>query len=144
MPDDRPAASPVFVDPTGRRRRTVRTTAVLGACSLLGVTALILAALLGAPLGALNPLPDPASGPPAPVEPVPARQPGATPGEHPTTTSSSRPGDNRVVAPAVTTTTTPPGASPTTTATTSTTGKGKPATPPGKPTDLPTPPGHTR
>ena len=142
MPDDRPAAPPVFVDPTGRRRRTIRTTAVLGACSLLGVTGLIVAALLGAPLGPLNPLPDPASGPPAAVEPVPARQPAATPGEQPTTTTGSRRGDNRVVGPGVTTTT-PPGAAPTTMTTTTTKGN-KPTAPPGKPTDLPTPPGHTR
>jgi len=46
MPDDRPAAAPVFVDPTGRRRRTIRRTAVLGACLLLGVTGLIIAALI--------------------------------------------------------------------------------------------------
>jgi hypothetical protein len=116
---------------------------VFGACSLLGVSGLIVAALLGAPLGPLNPLPDPVSGPPAAVEPIPANQPAGTPGEDPSTTTTSRqkPGEGRVVAPGVTTTT-PPGGLP---ATTTTTTKGnKPATPPGKPTDLPTPPGHTR
>lgn len=133
MPDPSGAA-PVFVDPTGRRRRTIRRTAVLGALSLLAVAGLILAALLGAPLGQLNPLPEPASGPPAAVEPIPA--PVTTTG--PTTTSTAKRGNGRVVAPATTTTTTAP-------AVTATTTKGnKPATPPGRPTDLPTPPGHPR
>src|SRR5438445_9863327 len=100
MPDDRPAAAPVFVDPTGRRRRTIRRTAVLGACLLLGVTGLIIAALLGAPLGPLNPLPEPAAGPPAAVEPAPAgERPASTTGGGPATTTTNgaaRPGDVRV------------------------------------------------
>jgi hypothetical protein len=132
-----PGGAPVFVDPTGRRLRTVRMAAVLGAFALLGVTGLIVAALLGAPLGQLNPLPEPVSGPAA-VEPIPARQ-AEPPGDGTSTTSTAKPG--RGVVPTTTTTTTPP-AAPTTTTTTA---KGnKPATRPGRPTDLPTPPGHTR
>ena len=56
--------------------------------SLTGLAGLILAALLGAPLGPLNPLPEPAAGPPAAVEPVPApatEQPAT--GQQPTTTA---------------------------------------------------------
>lgn len=140
---DQSAAAPVFVDPTGRRRRTIRRTAVFGACSLVAVTGLIVAALLGAPLGSLNPLPEPASGPPAAVEPVPAQQPAGMPaGQQPTTTTAARgrPGEAPVVAPPATPTTNPDAA-----ATTTTTTKGnKPVTPPGRPTVLPTPPGHTR
>lgn len=141
MPDE--PAAPVFVDPTGRRRRTIRTTAVVGASSLLGVTGLIVAALLGAPLGSLNPLPEPASGPPAAVEPMPAQQPDGAPAEGPagTTSSSAKPGTGRSGAPGATPTTVP-GAAPVTT-TTATRGN-KPTTPPGKPTDLPTQPTHTR
>ena len=137
MPDE--PAAPVFVDPTGRRRRPVRTTAVVGASSLLGVTGLIVAALLGAPLGSLNPLPEPASGPPAAVEPMPAQQPDGTPAG--TTSSSAKPATGRPGTPGATTTTVP-GAAPATT-TTATKGN-KPTTPPGKPTELPTPPSHTR
>src|SRR2546421_6137700 len=75
MPDDRPLASPVFVDPTGRRRRRIRITAIVGACMLFGVGALIVAALLGAPIG-------PTASFPQPVEPVPpavAEQPAVAP-----------------------------------------------------------------
>ena len=138
MPDQQ---APVFVDPTGRRRRTIRTTAVLGAFALLGVTVLIVAAMLGAPLGPLNPLPEPASGPPAAVEPVqaPAQTPG---GSGPTTTSTAKPGSDRVAAPGATTTTTAPAGDPTTT--TTTTKGNKPTAPPGRPSGLPTPPSHTR
>jgi hypothetical protein len=138
MPDDRPFASPVFVDPTGRRRRTVRTTAVLGACSLFGAGALIVAALFGAPIGPTASLPQPAEPiPPAAADQSPGSETSST-GTTPRTRGVRQPG----AAPVLTTTTTTPPGSP---ATTTTTTRGKlDHTPPGKPTDLPTPPGRTR
>jgi hypothetical protein len=109
MPDDRPLASPVFVDPTGRRRRTVRRAAVVGAGVLIGTVALLVAALLGAPLGPLTSLPDPIPGPPAAVEQIPAPQPTSEAPGRPAPTSSHRPGNNPAVAPVVTRSTTSPG-----------------------------------
>jgi hypothetical protein len=128
--------SAVFVDPTGRRRRTVRLAAIVGAVLLFGTAALLVAALLGAPIGPLTSLPEKDSGPP-PAAPAPeAGQPPAA-----TTTKSGSPGSGaRPGAPGATTTTTPIPAA----AATTTTRGSKPESPPGKPTDLPTPPGHTR
>ncbi|HEV2783123.1 MAG TPA: hypothetical protein VGX25_27390 [Actinophytocola sp.] len=137
MPDARPMASPVFVDPTGRRRRTVRLAAVIGAGTLFAVGALLVAALLGVPIAPTASLPEPAPAAP-PVKPQPG--PGAERGDPASTsqTPGRRARDDRPAdATPVTTTPTP-------TTTTPTSAKGKPEAPPGRPTDLPTPPGHTR
>jgi hypothetical protein len=140
MPNHNPTASPVFVDPTGRRRRTIRTAAIVGAGSLLSVGALLLAALLGAPIGPSTflpqPLPEPAAEhgaqlPPATLsgdQPAPD-EPDAEPAsadapDSPSLTSAPVPGS-------LTTTTTHGRAT---------------NSPQGKPTDLPAPapPGQTR
>jgi hypothetical protein len=132
-------AAPVFVDLTGRRRRGVRLAAIIGASLLVGTVALLVAALLGAPIGPLTSLPEPAPPPAenviAPNPEAPADGPGGSP------TSTIRPRQAGGPAGAVTTTTVPSPVNPTTT----TDPKGsKPASAPGRPTDLPTPPGHTR
>jgi hypothetical protein len=134
MPDDRTTVSPVFVDPTGRRRRTIRTAAVVGAGALFATAGLLVAALLGAPVGPLVSVPTDLSGPPAAVAPNP--QPPQVTG----TSGAARPGSSarnkQGAQPAVTTTAD--------STTTTTSAKGKPVTPPGRPSDLPSPPGHTR
>ena len=144
MLDTRPTVSPVFVDPTGRRHRTVKIAAIAGAVALLGTVALLVAALLGAPIAPLPFLPDRVSGPPPAVE---QQQPGAAPagaapagaGNQTTQPASSR--RNQPIGQPAATTTTPVPAGQTTA--TDTHGN-KPTAPPGKPTDLPTPPGRTR
>jgi hypothetical protein len=135
MPDDRPVTAPVFVDLTGRRRRGVRMAAIVGASLLIGTVALLVAALLGAPIGPLTSLPEP----PPPAENVNTPNPAAA--ETPTSTATTRP--RQAGGPAGAVTTTVP--SPVNPTTTTTDAKGsKPASPPGRPTDRPTPPGHTR
>jgi hypothetical protein len=138
MPDDLPVAAPVFVDLTGRRRRGIRKVAIIGASLLLGIVALLVAALLGAPIGPLTSLPEPAPPPSDAIAPN-LETPAAEPGGSPTTKPRQAGGP----AGAVTTTTTVPGPVNPTTTTTDVKGS-KPASPPGRPTDLPTPPGHTR
>jgi hypothetical protein len=140
MPNDIPTASPVFVDPTGRRRRTIRMAAVIGAGSLLTVGALLVAALLGAPIAPSaflpQPLPEPAAdhgdvhAPPAPLasdQPSPDAEPAS--GSAPDTPSVTLP---------------PPPGNPTTAITTH--GRSTNSQQQGKPTDLPAPapPGQTR
>jgi hypothetical protein len=138
MLDTRPTVSPVFVDPTGRRRRTVKIAAIAGAVALLGTVGLLVAALLGAPLAPLPFLPDRVSGPPPAVEQQPGGAPAGAENQSAQPSSSRR---NRPAGqPTIATTTTPVPAGQTTT----TDPHGKPTAPPGKPTDLPTPPGRTR
>ena len=131
MPDDRTTVSPVFVDPTGRRRRTIRTAAVVGAGALLATAGLLVAALLGAPVGPMVTVPTDLSGPPAAVAPNP--QPPQITGTSETARPGSSTRNKQGAQPVVTTTTAG--------STTTTSVKGKP---PGRPSDLPTPPGHTR
>ena len=131
MLDTRPTVSPVFVDPTGRRRRTIRIAAIAGAVALLSTVGLLVAAFLGAPLGPLISVPEPISGPPPAVE-RPEAPPASSTGR-PTQRGSAAGERARPV-----TTPAPAGA------TTTTGSKGKPAGAPGRPSDLPTPPGHTR
>lgn len=141
MREGRSSTPPVFVDPTGWRRKAVRVTAVGGAIALLGVVAVLVAALLGAPIGPSASLPDETPGPvvegvPLPVPPAAVAHPTTTP-----TPTSARTGD-RPNSPGVTTTTVPPAGPP---APSTTDAKGNSSrTPPGRPTDLPAPPGHTR
>jgi hypothetical protein len=141
MPDDLPVNTPVFVDLTGRRRRGVRMAAIIGAGLLIGIVALVVAALLGAPIGPLTSLPEPAPPPSNAVAPNP-EAPGAGPDGNPASTTTPNPA-RQAGGPAgagTTTTTVPNPANPTTTAP-----KGsKPESAPGRPTDLPPPPGHTR
>lgn len=67
---------PVFVDASGRRRRTVRRIAVVSSVALAGMVGIVVAAVLGAPVvpSALLPLPHSADAPP-----VTANQPAALP-----------------------------------------------------------------
>jgi hypothetical protein len=134
-----PDAPPVFVDPTGRRRRRVRVTAIVASASLLGAGALIVAALLGVPVGPAAYLPEPEQSTPPTTnqQPAVAETPrdAVAPSSRRAAPAGGRPGTAaRVPVPA--------SAPPVTTATTA--GRGKPQTPPGRPSDLPTPPGHTR
>lgn len=138
MPDAR--NSPVFVDPSGRRRRAVRTAAIAGAAGLLGFVGLLLAALLGAPVGPLTSLPEPVSGPSSGVQ-TPSTVPVPTAGSAAAGSSARSRPVNRVVP---TNTTTPPSPEPPVPATTTSGTKGRSDGSPGRPTDLPIPPGHTR
>src|SRR5688500_14897058 len=110
MPDDLPVNPPVFVDLTGRRRRGVRVAAIVGASLLIGTVALLVAAMLGAPIGPLTSLPEP----PPPAEKVNPPNPAAPAGTPATTTIKPRQAGGP--AGAVTTTTVPP-VNPTTTTT---------------------------
>jgi hypothetical protein len=136
MPDDLPLTSPVFVDHTGRRRRHVRVAAVVVAGLLLGAGALVVAALLGVPVGPSAFLPEHEPAPPVATSQSPRSAATAPSG----TSSHKNPAvaGERGGAPAATTPV-PPAV-----ATTTTVDKGKPDTPPGRPTGLPTPPGHSR
>ncbi|HVK22710.1 MAG TPA: hypothetical protein VM677_15220 [Actinokineospora sp.] len=137
MPDR--SAAPVFVDPTGKRRKTVRTATVVTVGALTTVGGLLLAALLGAPIGPTASLPVPP--PPSvavPVEqpdqgqPGQPGQPGTSESGEPTTTITTTAAKPTQGAPVTTTTTT-------TDAVTTTTSKpGNPT--PGKPSDRPTKP----
>lgn len=71
MPDQH---RPVFVDPSGRRRRVVRTVAVLGVALTVGYLALVLLAAFGGPTSPAARLPLLPDGPAANprFEPVPA------------------------------------------------------------------------
>ncbi|MGW4063928.1 hypothetical protein ACWEGE_36965 [Amycolatopsis sp. NPDC004747] len=92
-PDGEDAATPVFVDPTGRRRRIVRRVALAACAGVLLYLAVFVAALFGAPIptSALIPVPGfvpvpvPATSVPLPITEEPARANGA-----PATTPSSR------------------------------------------------------
>lgn len=79
---------PVFVDPSGRRRRILRVVAALGATLTVGYLALIIAAAVGgpdSPAARLPVLPDrPVAAVPGPLPPAPAMPTG-------TAASNSRP-----------------------------------------------------
>lgn len=63
------AVDPVFVDPSGRRRKVLHRL-VIGACVLVGVyVAVLAAALLGAPIPSSALLPLPAANAPKPEQP---------------------------------------------------------------------------
>jgi hypothetical protein len=129
----KPTAAPVFVDPTGRRRRTVRLTAVIGVGVLFAVCGLVVAALLGAPIMPTASLPDRAPANEAP--PRPAKAPDTTQSPDSSPDQPAPEADPTTAAE-----TTEPSGNPTTT-----TAKGnKPDQPPGRPTDRPVPPGRTR
>jgi hypothetical protein len=68
-----PTVSPVFVDPTGKRRRRVRVVAVAAVASLLATGALVVVALLGVPIGPSAYLPEPVR-PPVANHPAPATE----------------------------------------------------------------------
>ncbi|WP_091383970.1 hypothetical protein [Actinokineospora alba] len=131
MPDLSTAA-PVFVDPTGKRRKHVRTTAVLSVAALVAVGGLLVAALFGAPLGptASLPIPPPPSAPAQPV-PVETTAKPANPTSRPKTSAASTSTTTTKAAKASTTTAAGSSAAVTTT---------KPGnTPPGRPSELPRP-----
>ncbi|HJP79359.1 MAG TPA: hypothetical protein VJ914_34115 [Pseudonocardiaceae bacterium] len=147
--EDEPAG-PVFLDASGRRRRAVRGLAVLTGCAALGSIALLTAALLGAPVGpsALFPNGDlavvttSATAPPAISTGGPdtsavsaATAASSNPVRVTTTPTGARTAISTHTALPTTTT-----AAPVTTATLNPTKN----VPPGKPTGLPTPPGHIK
>ena len=145
MSEDRPDSPPVFVDASGRRRRTTRNVAVVCAAAVCAALALVVAALFGAPLGPLTVLPTPtvldgptapSSAPRTPHRPVPGT------GSPDTSAQSSTSGSPVVVtdSAAPTTTTTPPGRG--IAGQSSTPGHGSHGT--GKPTTHPTPPSRSR
>lgn len=145
--------TPVFLDTSGRRRRGLRSTAILVGCAGFAALALLCAALLGVPISpsalftdhnATNdtaPIDSPSQ--PPTVAPNSAGAPLATSTDGTTTESDGS-------APAVTSRrdVTPTPSAPRTTPTSRPTGSAAPTkathVPPGKPTGLPTPPGHTR
>lgn len=145
--------SPVFLDPSGRRRRAIRSIAILAGCAGFAAVALLCAALLGAPItpsalftghqvtGDTAQLDSP-----SPPPTVASNGAGALRGRSTadTTTTSDAPAPAVPPVPAATSTpsaprTTTPTVQPNPAAPTKTT-----HVPPGKPTELPTPPGHTR
>ena len=133
---------PVFVDPSGRRRRDARRIAI-GVCAVLAVYVILLcAALSGAPI------------PPSALLPLPADTPTSTTAETATdsqnpqvtgsTTTSKGPGVTTSASPSLNRTTTSAPMVVTTTVTTSSVGNRNshaPTTPPGhaKHTDTTTP-----
>ncbi|MBC6448482.1 hypothetical protein [Actinokineospora xionganensis] len=129
MPD-LPTAAPVFVDPTGKRRKHVRTTAVVSVAALVAVGGLLVAALFGAPLGPTASLPIPPP-PSAPARPAPV----VTTTEAPDRTSRVQ----TTAAPTSTTTTTSKAPATTTTSSAAGTTTKPGNTPPGRPSDLPRP-----
>lgn len=138
MPDPLPRSAPVFVDLTGRRRRTVRLTAVAITGALVAAAALVLVALLNAATGPAaylpehEPVPAPATG----QRPTPGAATGAeTPADRQPAGTSDRPESPAAGPP-------PAPVKPTSPRTSA--GKGRPDAPPGRPTDLPAPPGRTR
>lgn len=140
---------PVFLDAGGRRRRAVRGLAVVTSCAVLGAIALLAAALLGAPVSPSALFPDgdlsgtttgtttPGAGPtgaPNGSAGSAATASGAPVHVATTPTGARTANSTRAAHPSTTT------AAPAATMTTTTTKK----IPPGRPTVLPTPPGHTR
>lgn len=149
MPDDRPGTSPVFLDPSGRRRRVVRILAITVACAVPVLGLLLLAAVLGASGSPsalfVGPLPSIATAPSRPALPL------VTDTGTATTRARLAPGTSPVVLP-VSTRSTGAGTAPSTIVTTPPTGPPT-STPtpttrsdPGKPTATTrfTPPGHNR
>ncbi|WP_244210728.1 hypothetical protein [Amycolatopsis kentuckyensis] len=141
-------ATPVFVDPTGRRRRIVRRVALAACAGVLLYLAVFVAALFGAPIptSALIPVPGfvpvqvPATSTPPPISEEPARANGA-----PTVTTPSRevPASTPDRSPSAATTAPPTAATTTTAAPTSEHRNSRaPTTPPGQ--TRTTPPGNGR
>lgn len=148
-PDRENTATPVFVDPTGRRRRIVRRVALAACAGVLLYLAVFVAALFGAPIptSALIPVPGfvpaqvPATSVPPPSSEEPARANGL-----PTVTKPSRevPAAAPDRAPSTTTTAPPPPSDSATTTTAAPTSEHRnsraPSTPPGQ--TRATPPGN--
>jgi hypothetical protein len=84
-----PTLSPVFVDPSGRRRQTVRWLAIAGCGLLGGYSVLVLSAMLGAPLPSSAMLPQPGRPQPSP----PAATAASTPGPALNAAAQPRPAD---------------------------------------------------
>jgi hypothetical protein len=137
MSDAPPSASPVFVDPTGRRRRRVRVAALTTVASLAVMGAVVVVALLGVPVGPSAYLPQPVPGTTSATN-EPPRASTETVGGPVGSPTGPRPAPRTALGPVPVAA---PTAGPPTTTTSPT--KGKPETPPGRPTDLPSPPGHT-
>jgi hypothetical protein len=145
VPDGENDATPVFVDPTGRRRRILRRVALAACAGVLLYLAVFVAALFGAPIptAALIPVPGfvpvqvPATSVPPPVGEEPARANGAP---APTTSSREAPASVPGRSPSVTTTAPPPAATTTAPPTTERRNSRAPTTPPGQ--TRTTPPGN--
>jgi hypothetical protein len=145
--------TPVFLDTSGRRRRVFRSTAILAGCAGFAALALLCAALLGVPItpSALftdhnvtsDTAPIDSPSPPPSVTPnsAGALVPTSTGGTTTTSGSSARAGRSRR---AVTSTPSAPRTTRTSRPTDSVAPTKTTHVPPGKPTELPTPPGHTR
>ena len=146
--DDENDAKPVFVDPTGRRRRIVRRVALAACAGLLLYLAVFVAALFGAPIppSALIPVPGvvpeqatstappPATGEPTRAIAVPRTPIGASAAEPTSAASGSRPVTTTSAVPPATTTTAP--------VTTDRRNTHAPATPPGQARTTPPGNGH--
>jgi len=146
-PDHGNTATPVFVDPTGRRRRIVRRVALAACAGVLLYLAVFVAALFGAPIptSALIPVPGfvpvqvPATSVPPPSSEEPARANGA-----PTVTASREvPASAPDRSPSATKSAPPPAATTTSAAPTSEHRNSRaPTAPPGQ--TRTTPPGNGR
>jgi len=124
--------SPVFVDASGRRRRTVRRIAVALTSAIVAAVGILVVILLGAPIVPTALLPAPQVNATTPATDNPAAPPAVAAAPNPSAPRHPR----------QTRTTT---ANPTTTATAvpvTTSQAVKPGH--GRPTSLPTPPGHSR
>jgi len=131
--------SPVFVDPSGRRRRTLRAIVIAGGIVTVGYLSVVLLAVLGAPL------------PPAARLPVPPQvDSGSTTGASTTTAttpdlaelgpaSTDDPGTTRTTR---TSSAGTPKPSTSTPAPTTTSDRARPTGPPGQGKPPTTPPGH--
>jgi hypothetical protein len=143
---DSPAERPVFVDTTGRRHRHLRRLAVMLIAAMAAATAIVVAALLGAPVvpSALLPAPRVTMPSPSATSANPAAQPHHHTADLPVATTAPRPAQV-VLAPPMTSSTVTIASTvvaPTSGSTTTepdTTMHGK-----GRPTSRPTPPGHNR
>ena len=118
-----PSDRPVFVDPSGRRRKVMRIAVGTFAVGALAYLVLLVVALAGGPVNPTTLLPIPKAAEPA------VTTTSDTPSSSPEATSLPR---NETTAPRVTTTTRPvTTATTTTTAATTTTTENKRADPPG-------------
>jgi hypothetical protein len=139
---------PVFLDKHGHRRHALRGVAILTGCAVLGAAALLAAALFGAPVGpsALFTGQDLIGPPLSPTSPGADRTGAPNTSSGIATTSSAAPHvvatttGARTATPAQVAIPTASTATPTTSPIPTTTAR----VPPGKPSVLPTPPGHTK
>jgi hypothetical protein len=151
MTDREPSGSsadrPVFAAGSGRQRRTARRIAMTLTSAIATAGGILVTMLLGAPVVPTALLPSPPANPIAPTTGTPPNNAPTTPATWPTTTAphTRQTASTRTGTPTLAGTITAPTTSTTpTTAPATTTQAAKLGQPGhGKPTSLPTPPGHS-